>query len=168
MSLTARRSNQSILKEITPEHSLEGWMLNWSSNVLVPWCKELTIFTEKENKLPNYMQQDNAIAGLQDRSSAPHQLASLISLSENLKLLHTPLSPFSIHKKGGLAMNEWNSKQRDQLFQRKSVAVLKLMGQSSASIIPACLQNVPKAVLYQRKVYLNGFTTASEHEMLFP
>ena len=24
---TARRSNQSILKEITPEHSLEGWML---------------------------------------------------------------------------------------------------------------------------------------------
>lgn len=108
------------------------------------------------------MQQDNAIAGLQDRSSAPHQLASLISLSENLKLLHTPLSPFSIHKKGGLAMNEWNSKQRDQLFQRKSVAVLKLMGQSSASIIPACLQNVPKAVLYQRKVYLNGFTTASE------
>ena len=24
---TARRSNQSILKEISPEHSLEGWML---------------------------------------------------------------------------------------------------------------------------------------------
>ena len=24
----ARRSNQSILKEISPEHSLEGWMLN--------------------------------------------------------------------------------------------------------------------------------------------
>lgn len=57
------------------------------------------IFTEKENKLPNYMQQVNAVAGLQDRSSAPHQPASLISLSENLKLLHTPLSPFSIHKK---------------------------------------------------------------------
>ena len=25
--LTARRSNQSILKEISPEYSLEGWML---------------------------------------------------------------------------------------------------------------------------------------------
>ena len=27
VSWTARRSNQSILKEINPEYSLEGWML---------------------------------------------------------------------------------------------------------------------------------------------
>ncbi|KAM7238488.1 hypothetical protein CapIbe_010008 [Capra ibex] len=61
---------------------------------------EVTIpYLKKENKLPNYMQQVNAIAGLQDRSSVPHQSASLTSLSENLKLLLTPLSPFSIHKK---------------------------------------------------------------------
>ena len=26
---TARRSNQSILKEISPEYSVEGWMLKW-------------------------------------------------------------------------------------------------------------------------------------------
>ena len=36
----ARRSNQSILKEISPEYSLEGLMLN--SNTLATWCEELT------------------------------------------------------------------------------------------------------------------------------
>lgn len=97
------------------------------------------------------MQQNNAIVGLQDRSSAPHQPASLISLSENLKLLHTPLSPFSIHKKeeDWLWVSETPSKGINSFRER--VAVLKLMGQSSASIIPACLQNVPKASLVSKK-----------------
>ena len=40
---TIRRSNQSILKEIIPEYSLEGLMLgSWSSNTLATWCEELT------------------------------------------------------------------------------------------------------------------------------
>ena len=40
---TASRSNQSILKEISPEYSLEGLMLwSWNSNTLATWCKELT------------------------------------------------------------------------------------------------------------------------------
>jgi len=46
---TARRSNQSILKEISPEYSLEGLMLKLkysnilkSSNTLATWCEELT------------------------------------------------------------------------------------------------------------------------------
>ena len=38
---TARRSNQSILKEISPGCSLEGLMLKLSSNTLAAWCKEL-------------------------------------------------------------------------------------------------------------------------------
>ena len=38
---TARRSNQSILKEISPEHSLEGLMLKLKTPV-VTWCEELT------------------------------------------------------------------------------------------------------------------------------
>ena len=38
---TARRSNQSILKEISPECSLEGLMWSWKSNILATWCKEL-------------------------------------------------------------------------------------------------------------------------------
>ena len=39
---TARRSNQSILKEISTEYSLEGLIWNWSSNTLAIWIKELT------------------------------------------------------------------------------------------------------------------------------
>ena len=39
---TARRSNQSILKEISPGYSLEGLCWNWNSNTLATWCKELT------------------------------------------------------------------------------------------------------------------------------
>ena len=39
---TARRSNQSILKEISPEISLEGMMLSWSSSTLATSWEELT------------------------------------------------------------------------------------------------------------------------------
>ena len=38
---TARRSNQSILKEISPEYSLEGLMLKLKLK-LATWCEELT------------------------------------------------------------------------------------------------------------------------------
>ena len=42
---TARRSNQSILKEISPEYSLEGLMLKLKlQNTLATWCKELAHF----------------------------------------------------------------------------------------------------------------------------
>ena len=37
---TARRSNQSILKEISPEYSLEGWCWSWSSNTLTSWFED--------------------------------------------------------------------------------------------------------------------------------
>ena len=39
---TARRSNQSILKEISTECSLEGVMLSWNSSTLANLCKKLT------------------------------------------------------------------------------------------------------------------------------
>ena len=39
---TARSSNQSILKEISPEYSLEGLCWFWNSNTLATWCKQLT------------------------------------------------------------------------------------------------------------------------------
>ena len=38
---TARRSKQSILKEISPEYLLEGRCWIWSSNALATWCEEL-------------------------------------------------------------------------------------------------------------------------------
>ena len=40
---TAKRSNQSILKEISPESSLEGLMLKLKLQSLATWCIELTL-----------------------------------------------------------------------------------------------------------------------------
>ena len=39
---TARISNQYILKETSPECSLEEWFWSWRSNTLATWCKELS------------------------------------------------------------------------------------------------------------------------------
>ena len=39
---TARRANQSILKEISPDYSLEGLMLKLNLWYFANWCKELT------------------------------------------------------------------------------------------------------------------------------
>ena len=39
---TTRWSNQSILKEISPEYSLEGLSWSWNSNTLATWWEELT------------------------------------------------------------------------------------------------------------------------------
>ena len=39
---TARRSNQSILKEISPNIHWKDWCWSWSSNTFSTWCKELT------------------------------------------------------------------------------------------------------------------------------
>ena len=39
---TARRSNRSILKEISPEYSLEGLMLKLKLQYLAMWCEEPT------------------------------------------------------------------------------------------------------------------------------
>ena len=39
---TARRSNPSILKEITLNINGKGWCWSWNSNTLTSWCEELT------------------------------------------------------------------------------------------------------------------------------
>ena len=39
---TARRSNQSILKEISPNIHCKDWCWSWNSNTLATWCEELT------------------------------------------------------------------------------------------------------------------------------
>ena len=38
---TARRSTQSILKEISPEYSLERLCWSWNPSTLATWCEEL-------------------------------------------------------------------------------------------------------------------------------
>ena len=39
---TARKSNQFILKEISPGCSWKDWCWSWNSNTLGTWCEELT------------------------------------------------------------------------------------------------------------------------------
>ena len=39
---TARRSNQSILKEISLNIHWKDWCWSWNSNTLATWCEELT------------------------------------------------------------------------------------------------------------------------------
>ena len=39
---TVRRSNQSILKEISPGVHWKDWCWRWNSNTLATWCEELT------------------------------------------------------------------------------------------------------------------------------
>ena len=39
---TAKRSNQSILKKISPDVHWKDWCWSWNSNTLASWCKELT------------------------------------------------------------------------------------------------------------------------------
>ena len=38
---TARRSNQSFLKEISPEFHWKDWCWSWNSNTLATWCEEM-------------------------------------------------------------------------------------------------------------------------------
>ena len=42
---TARRSNQSILKEISPNIHWKDWCWSWNSNTSATWCKEPTHLT---------------------------------------------------------------------------------------------------------------------------
>ena len=39
---TARRSSQSILKEISPNIHWKDWCWSWNSSTLATWCKQLT------------------------------------------------------------------------------------------------------------------------------
>ena len=69
---TAKRSNQSILKEINPEYSLEGLMLKLKFNTLATWWIELTHW-----KRPWYWERLKA-AGEGDNRKWDGWMASLI------------------------------------------------------------------------------------------
>ena len=46
---TARRSNQSILKEINLDIPWKDWCWSWSANNLATWCKELTLWKDPDS-----------------------------------------------------------------------------------------------------------------------
>ena len=55
---TARRSTQSILKEINPEYSLEGPMLKLKLNTLVTWCEGPIHRKKKSDAGKDWRQKD--------------------------------------------------------------------------------------------------------------
>ena len=55
---TARRSNQSILKKINIEYSLEGLILRLKLQYLATWCKELT-FGKDPDAGKDWRQEEN-------------------------------------------------------------------------------------------------------------
>ena len=48
---TARRSNQSILKEISQNIPWKDWCWSWNSNTLATWCEELTHWRRRLGKI---------------------------------------------------------------------------------------------------------------------
>ena len=42
VSWASGKSNQSILKGVSPEYSFKDWCWSWNANTLATWCKELT------------------------------------------------------------------------------------------------------------------------------
>ena len=54
---TARSSNQSILKEISPEYSLEWLMLKLKLNTLATWCEQLTHWKRPSDAVKDWWRQ---------------------------------------------------------------------------------------------------------------
>ena len=46
VSSTARKSNQSILKEISPDIHWKDWCWSWNSSTLATWCEELNLWKD--------------------------------------------------------------------------------------------------------------------------
>ena len=69
--LTARRSNQSILKEISPEYSLEYWCWSWNSSTLAMWCHWLIGKDPDAGK--DWWWDEKGITGWDGWMALPHQ-----------------------------------------------------------------------------------------------
>ena len=47
-----RRSNQLVLKEISPEYHWKDWCWSWISNTLATWCEKLTLCNPMNRSTP--------------------------------------------------------------------------------------------------------------------
>ena len=99
---TARRSNQSILKEISPECSLKDWCWSWDSNTLTTWCKERT--QEKTLMLEK-------IEGW--RRKGRQKMRCLDGITESMDMDFNELQEFCDGQGGLACCSSWHRKESD-------------------------------------------------------
>ena len=80
---SARRSNQSILKEINPEYSLERLMLSWSSNLWPPDARSW--LTGKDPDAGKDWRQEEKIEGRRKRGP-PQRMRWLDSITDSMDM----------------------------------------------------------------------------------
>ena len=86
---TARRSNQSILKEISPDVHWKDWCWIWSSNTLATWCKKLTHWKwpwSQERLKAGRKGDDRWLDGITD--SMHMSMSKLLEIVKNKKAWH--------------------------------------------------------------------------------
>ena len=103
---TARRTNQSILKEISPGYSLEDWCWSWNSSTLATSCEELTHWKDSDARR-NWGQEEKGttedeMAGCRHRLDG-HDFEWTLGVGDG---------------QGGLACcNSWDRKESDTTEQ---------------------------------------------------
>ena len=78
---TARRSNQSILKETNPDIHWKDWCWSWSSNSSTSWCKEPTPW-----KRPNSLENRLMLGKFEDRGRGWQRMKWLNGITNSMNI----------------------------------------------------------------------------------
>ena len=115
---TARRSNQSILKEISPEYSLEGLMLKLKLQYLATWCEELSHW-----KIPWWWERLKVDGEGDDRMRWLDRITDSIDMSLNKlqeMVKDSEASSAAVH---GVSKTEWLDNTNNGWYFRASFRV---------------------------------------------